>query len=74
MYQLKLRREVSTVGDLRKALETINDDAKLLVSSGGPVWVHIDTQQNRVCLNNYPLEDNYARNAFFGLDPGEEDK
>ena len=59
MYDIKKRKQFDTVGDLKKLLDTIPDETKVVICGDDYCWFHIEEDESVVCLDMEDLDDCY---------------
>ena len=59
MYNINKRKQFNTVGDLKKLLENIADETKMVICGDDYCWFHIEEDESVVCLDCEDLEDCY---------------
>lgn len=59
MYNRMLRETFETVGDLKRLLKDVSDDAKIVVCGDSNCWFHIEKDLSTICLDNEDLEECY---------------
>ena len=67
MYNINKRAEFETVGDLKRLLADIPDEAELYIC-GANGWLHINTEETKVCLDTDDLEECYDDDCPLGGD------
>ena len=59
MYNINKRKQFNTVGDLKKLLDEVSDDTKMVICGDDYCWFHIEEDKSVVCLDMEDLEDCY---------------
>ena len=59
MYNIKMRNQFETVGGLKRLLEDVPEDTKIVICGDDNCWFHIENDRSVVCLDNEDLEDCY---------------
>lgn len=59
MYNIKRRDQFETVGGLKRLLEDIPEDTKIVICGDDYCWFHIEIDESIICLDNEDLEDCY---------------
>ena len=59
MYNINKRKQFNTAGDLKKLLEEVSDETKIVVCGDDYCWFHIEEDESVACLDCEDLEDCY---------------
>lgn len=59
MYNIKLRDQFETVGGLKRLLEDVPEDTKIVICGDENCWFHIESNRRTICLDNSSLDDCY---------------
>lgn len=59
MYNIKRRDQFETVGGLKRLLEDVPEDTKIVICGDDYCWFHIETDGSVICLDNEDLDDCY---------------
>ena len=57
MYDIKRRKQFKTVGELRKLIEDVPDDANVVITGDDYCWFHVTKDNSIVCLDCEDLDD-----------------
>lgn len=59
MYNINRRKQFGTVGDLKKLLENISDDTKVVICGDDYCCFHIEEDESVICLDCEDLDECY---------------
>ena len=59
MYNINKRKQFETVGDLKKLLEELPNETKVVICGDDYCWFHIEEDGSVVCLDCEELDDCY---------------
>ena len=65
MYDISKRKQFSTVGELKKLIEDLADDTKVVVTGDDYCWFHIEEDKSLICLDTEDLEDCYEEDDSY---------
>lgn len=59
MYNIKKRKQFSTVGELKELIKNLSDDTKVCVTGDDYCWFHIEEDESLISFDTEDLEDCY---------------
>ena len=59
MYNINKRKQFDNVGDLKKLLEKLPDETKVVICGDDYCWFHIEEDGSVVCLDMEDLDECY---------------
>ena len=59
MYDIEKRTKFETVGELKKLINELPDDTRVLICGDYYAWFHVEEEDSFICLDNENLDECY---------------